>query len=305
MNKRVRILIIFAMTMALAFFVAKAVSAADIPQYKGYVNDFANVISDTAEKDITQKIEAHDKKTTNQIAVATVKTTQPEEIEQYSIRMAEQWKPGTKEKDNGVIMLFAIDDRKMRIEVGRGLEGDLTDIESRHILDDTIRPEFRNGNYDAGITKGVEAVILAIDTPEASASGAGTGTTSNNDAVVLAVALLGVVLVLFLLAISELTPFGGEGDKRVRGLWVPKKGSKWGEKSIGTIKNEHFIPIIPPILMPTPSAPSRPSSSSSSSSDDDDDSSSGSNWGGISVGGGSFGGFGGGSFSGGGSSSGW
>src|SRR5437763_1057280 len=114
---------------------------ADYPNYSGYVNDFAHILSDQFIQQLDNKLAAFDKKTTDQIAVVTIQTTKSETIEEYSIHLADKWKPGQKGKDNGVIMLFAMQDRQMRIEVGRGLEGDLTDIQARHILDTIIRPE--------------------------------------------------------------------------------------------------------------------------------------------------------------------
>src|SRR3989338_6049806 len=139
------------------FFFVTSAFAANYPKYQNYVNDFANVISPQVEDALNKKLADYDKKTTNQIAVVTVKTTEPEPIEDYSIHLTDEWKIGQKGKDNGVLMLFAMDDRKMRIEVGRGLEGQLTDLQSKRILDNVIRPTFRDGNYDKGITDGVDA----------------------------------------------------------------------------------------------------------------------------------------------------
>src|SRR5436190_2122963 len=122
---------LFVLLFFFFFLFSASVAHADYPTYKGYVNDFAHVLSPTGVKDLETKLKDFDKQTTNQIAVVTVQTTEPETIEQYSIHLAEKWKVGQKGKDNGVIMLFAMQDRKMRIEVGRGLEGDLTDIQSK------------------------------------------------------------------------------------------------------------------------------------------------------------------------------
>jgi uncharacterized protein len=92
-----------------------------------------------------------------------VPTTQPEAIEQYSIRVAEQWKLGRKKVDDGAILLVAKNDRALRIEVGYGLEGALTDLLSRRIIDDIITPHFRAGDFDGGITAGVDAILKVID----------------------------------------------------------------------------------------------------------------------------------------------
>lgn len=271
---------------------------AKMPDYKGFVNDFSDVLSPKEEMQIEQRLTDYEKKTTNEIAVVTVKTTQPDSIEQYSINLADQWKPGKVGKDNGVIMLFAMDDRKMRIEVGRGLEGDLTDIETKHIQDDIIRPEFKSSNYAIGINKGLDAVIADLS-PELKATVSASTTTDNGNVIDLIIILV-VVGGVVLLALSPHTPLGGEGDGRIRGVWVPKKGSKWGKRSIGVIEDEHYIPV--PFIPSSRSSNEEYNSPSSSSSNDDDDDSSSS--GGSTFGGGGMT-FGGGSFSGGGSSSSW
>lgn len=316
--KKVVLLIITVIFLGLGI---KAYAA--YPDYKGYVNDFANVLSDGAEQAISQEIATEDKQTTNQIAVVTVNTTQPEEIEDYSIHLASQWKPGQKGKDNGILMVFAMNDRKMRIEVGRGLEDDLTDIEAKNIEDNVIRPEFKAGRYDEGVEKGVHAVIVAVHTADeatAPTTPANKGESGSAIAFVVLVVLIGGGIFLVWLAHSPHTPFGGEGDNNVRGVWVPKKGSKYGTKTIGKIDKEVFIPLVPPIIASSFPSTFRQSSYSSnqglpssqqssytsySNDDDDDDSSFGSFGGGSSSGG--WGGisFGGGSFSGGGASSGW
>jgi uncharacterized protein len=92
-----------------------------------------------------------------------VASTQPEEIEQYSIRVVDAWKLGREKPDDGALLLVAKDDRAMRIEVGRGLEGALTDLVSKRIIADTITPLFRQGDFAGGITAGVEQMIRVVD----------------------------------------------------------------------------------------------------------------------------------------------
>ena len=314
---------IIVLTLFFLAIVARAFGA--YPDYKGYVNDFANVISPEKEEALQQKLNKEDRETTNQIAVVTIQTTAPEEIEGFSINLAEQWQPGQKGKDNGILMIFAMKDRKMRIEVGRGLEDDLTDIEAKEIEEDIIVPAFKQQKYEQGIEGGVDAVILAIHTAdEAASSSAATNGDSGAGALIIFL-IIGGLIVLVVLAVSKYTPIGGEGDSSIRGIWVPRKGSRYGKKSFGEIKTAGFIPIVPPVIMShlpirqTDASPSEEPeedtryirrsaritgvTSPSYNSDDDDDysssnsSSSSSGWGGIS--------FGGGSFSGGGASSGW
>src|SRR5690242_9466535 len=99
----------------------------------------------------------------SQIAVLIVPTTQPETIEQYSIRVAEAWKIGRKKIDDGALLVVAKDDHKLRIEVGYGLEGALTDVTARRIIDETIVPRFKSGDFAGGIAAGLTRIIGVID----------------------------------------------------------------------------------------------------------------------------------------------
>jgi uncharacterized protein len=101
-------------------------------------------------------------RTSNQLVVLVVPTTQPEPIESYSLRVAEKWKIGRKGQDNGALFLIAKDDRKMRIEVGYGLEGVLTDVTARRIIAEDVAPAFREGRFAAGINAGVGRVIAVV-----------------------------------------------------------------------------------------------------------------------------------------------
>ena len=99
----------------------------------------------------------------SQVAVLIVPTTEPEAIEQYSIRVAEAWKLGRQKVDDGAILLIAKNDRALRIEVGYGLEGALTDIASKRIISEIITPYFKQGDFNAGITAGVQQMMRVID----------------------------------------------------------------------------------------------------------------------------------------------
>src|SRR3954471_9641283 len=99
----------------------------------------------------------------SQIAVLIVPTTQPETIEQYSIRVAEAWQIGRKKIDDGALLVVAKDDRKLRIEVGYGLEGALTDVTAKRIIDEVITPKFRSGDFAGGIVDGVNRMLRVID----------------------------------------------------------------------------------------------------------------------------------------------
>ena len=138
--------------------------ALDVPYLSGRINDYAGILSETAVNDIEKTLKDFEQKTTCQIAVLTIKSLEGENLEEFSIKVAETWKLGKKKKDNGVLLLIAQNDRQMRIEVGYGLEGSLTDYASGRIIANEIVPLFKIGDYNAGITNGVNAVISTITT---------------------------------------------------------------------------------------------------------------------------------------------
>ncbi len=135
----------------------------DIPYLTGRVTDNAQVLSPQARKSLTETLKAHEGRTTNQIAVLTVPTLAGEGIEEYAVRVFETWKLGQKGKDNGVLIIVAPSDRRMRIEVGYGLEGTLTDLMAGRIIQHVMTPRFRGGDYETGITEGALAVIKVLE----------------------------------------------------------------------------------------------------------------------------------------------
>lgn len=136
---------------------SNASSEVSYPEPTGYVVDTANIIDAATKDKLTQELKSFD--STAQIAVVTVPSTLPLEIEEYSIHLAEKFKAGTKVEDNGIIFLVAYNDHKMRIEIGRGLEGKLTDAQAGRILDNTVRPLFKAGKYNEGILAGVDEIM--------------------------------------------------------------------------------------------------------------------------------------------------
>jgi uncharacterized protein len=142
---------------------AAAPSLQPIPKLEARVTDLTGTLTAGEQADLEQKLQAFEARKGAQIAVLVVPTTQPEDIEQYSIRVVEQWKLGRAKPDDGVLVLLAKDDRATRIEVGYGLEGALTDATSNRILDETMIPLFRQGQYYAGLSAGVEQIMKVVD----------------------------------------------------------------------------------------------------------------------------------------------
>jgi uncharacterized protein len=144
------------------FFILPLVFALKVPpRPKGYVNDHAGFLSPSIKAQLENVLRTFDEKTSNQIVVATFPSLEGESLEDFSMRLAEAWKAGQAKKDNGVIFLIFKDDRKMRIEVGYGLEGVLTDALSGQIIREVVAPYFRRGDYSGGIEAGVSAIMKA------------------------------------------------------------------------------------------------------------------------------------------------
>ena len=134
-----------------------------VPQLTDRVVDQTGTLSSSDIAGLTQKLKDLETRKGSQVAVLIVPTTQPETIEQFSIRVAETWKIGRKKVDDGALLVVAKTDRKLRIEVGYGLEGSLTDVTARRIIDEVITPKFRQGDFAGGIDAGVDRIIGVIN----------------------------------------------------------------------------------------------------------------------------------------------
>ena len=144
-------------------FAQQAVSQLPVPPLKTRVADNAQLLSPQQAAALEQKLKAFEARKGSQLAVLTLPTTRPETIEQYSIRVAEAWKLGRKNVDDGVLLLVAVDDRQVRIEVGRGLEGVLPDAVARRIIDEHVIPRFKARDMAGGIDVAVDRMIKVID----------------------------------------------------------------------------------------------------------------------------------------------
>ncbi len=133
-----------------------------VPPPEGYVNDHANILSEREKAGLESILRRFEAETTNQVVLLVIPSLEGDSLEDFSIRVAEAWKVGQKGKDNGVIFLVAVEDRKARIEVGYGLEGALTDAQSGRILQNLVFPAFRQGAYESGIQAGLVGILQSI-----------------------------------------------------------------------------------------------------------------------------------------------
>lgn len=184
-----------------------------VPDLWQRVTDLTGTLSTTEVGQLESKLQSLEQTKGSQIAVLIVSTTEPEPIEDFAIRVAEKWKLGRKGIDDGVILLVAKNDRRVRIEVGYGLEGAIPDAIAKRIIDNYITPNFRQGNFYAGIDEGVEALSTAIQGEELPEP---TATDTSSEETEFPYFILVVVFVIAAQALS-------------------KRMSKWKGLSIGAI----------------------------------------------------------------------
>ena len=182
-----------------------------IPDLAGKrIHDEANILSPGFEQQLEQQLKAHEDTTSNQIAILIIPSLQNVPIEDFSFQVAEKWKLGSADNDNGALLMIAVEDRKMRIEVGEGLEGALPDAICNQIIRNEIAPHFRENDYDAGIEAGVIAMLQAIAgeyqaEPSSSRRGGKGGS------------LWGTLIIIIIILLINWTRGGGRGNYRRRG----------------------------------------------------------------------------------------
>ncbi|NMC38573.1 MAG: YgcG family protein [Bacteroidales bacterium] len=140
-----------------------ALHGAEVPYLTGRVVDNAQILTDQTRRSLTEILKDHESRTTNQIVVLTIPSLDGENIEDYSNRVFNDWKLGQKDKNNGIIIVIVPGERRMRIEVGYGLEGTMTDLLAGRIIRDVMAPRFRGNDYDGGITEGTMAVLTVLE----------------------------------------------------------------------------------------------------------------------------------------------
>ena len=138
----------------------------DVPYLTGRVNDYAGNLSEDAVTSLSEELKEHEERTTNQVVVLTIPSLQGESIEDYSNRVFNEWKLGQSGQDNGILIVIVPDERRMRIEVGYGLEAVMTDFKASRIIREIMTPRFREGDFDGGITEGALAVINVLEGQE-------------------------------------------------------------------------------------------------------------------------------------------
>lgn len=215
----------FVLPILLVLLLPLNVLALEVPKSTGYVNDLAGLISSATELKIENFLRGFEASDSTQLVVLTVDSLQGEALEEYSLKVAENWGIGQKGKDNGALLLIAKQERKIRIEVGYGLEGKLTDLLAGRIIDNDITPHFKAGDYEGGVVAGITGMAEAVR-----GEYQGTGTTSRKKK---RNPLGSLALLLFLG--PGLMLLGGGGGRRGRrgrrggsGFWIGGMGGGGG-----------------------------------------------------------------------------
>lgn len=149
--------------LLMILFSSAAMAELEVPYLTGRITDNAQILSDDTKWTLTETLKAHETHYGNQIAILTIPSLEDENIEDYAVRVFAAWKLGQKGVDNGVLILVAPNDRRMRIEVGYGLEPTLTDGMAGQIIRYSMTPKFKNNDYDGGILDGTRAVISVLE----------------------------------------------------------------------------------------------------------------------------------------------
>ncbi|MGC3961956.1 MAG: TPM domain-containing protein [Rhodocyclaceae bacterium] len=153
---------LLALCLCVASVWCAAQELAAIPPLTAHLTDTTGTLSEAERVELESRLVTIEQQTGSQVAVLMVPTTQPEDIAAYGIRVADAWKVGRKNVDDGVILILAKDDRRLRIEVGRGLEGAIPDAIANRIIAEAIAPKLQRGDFHAGIAAGIERIAAQI-----------------------------------------------------------------------------------------------------------------------------------------------
>ena len=204
------------LTLTFLFLYTIAVQAFEIPAPSRYrVNDFAGALKTETKERLESKLRTFEKETTTQIVVAIFPSLEDESLEDFVNRIFIAWKIGKKNNNNGVLLAVFINERKVRIEVGYGLEGTLTDAISSRIIRNELAPEFKAGNYDAGVEKTVDAITKVVRSEYTA-----PGSQQRNENLKLALAIIFLLIPLIIMLVW-----------RPRRTTKSRRGSGWSSNS--------------------------------------------------------------------------
>jgi uncharacterized protein len=225
---------LYLVCIVFAAVLASAAQALDLPALSGRVVDQAGVLDQATRAALTQKLADLETKTTDQMVVVTLRSLQGTSIEDFGVALGRAWQIGQKDKNNGVLLIVAPNERKVRIEVGYGLEGTLTDAVSRLIIANAIVPRFRQNDFAGGISRGVDDIISVLtgDAEEWKARAAQRPDETPDWVPLLTFVLIIVVILIVALMLGAAATPGARRRSRY-GPWVGGPGPFWSSGSSG------------------------------------------------------------------------
>lgn len=218
-------------------FTINSLFSLSVPNLTNPIVDNANLISDGVEINLNNQLMDLSDSTGTQLAILTIPSLEGEVLESYSMKVADSWKLGTAEKDNGVLLLIALEERSIRIEVGYGLEGILTDTKCGLIIRNVIAPEFRNGNYQAGIVNAINNIVGLVKNDETLVSKRVLSDSSGMDPggfIFAGIALLyGFIFVMAIISSRKRGPRTGSSGSRPYVHHIPRNFPSGGRTFTG------------------------------------------------------------------------
>jgi uncharacterized protein len=210
--------------LLVALTIGAALAAANFPALTGRVVDDAHILSPVTSADLERKLADLEQKSGIQLVVATVPSLGDEEIESYANELFRYWKLGETKKDNGALLLIAPKQRRMRIEVGYGLEGTLTDAISSLIIGNAIAPRFKAGDFNGGVTRGVDDIITTLTTDSAEWKPKQTDMRAEHEATLLDAIAPFLIFLFVMFVLSRISRRGGGGNV----IFIPMGGGFGG-----------------------------------------------------------------------------
>ena len=214
--------------IAVGILVAANGHAAEFPNFSGRVVDQAGLLSSEIEAKLTNQLADHEQATTNQVVVVTLTDLDGDSIEGFGYELGRHWGIGQEEKNNGALLIVAVAERKVRIEVGYGLEGSLTDATAANIIRHKITPRFKQGRFELGIQDGINAMLAAIAGEYTAERRQGFG-----DSAAVAVWVILFFVVLIIIIAASRGGRGRGGKRRGRGAWIVPASTSWSSGSWG------------------------------------------------------------------------
>jgi uncharacterized protein len=223
-----KLILLFVLLLSYTLF------ATEYPKPVGYVNDFANVMTADQKGKLESVLSNYEKQTSVEISIVTIQSLDGQDIEEYTNELASQWGVGKKDSDNGIVILNSIGDRKIRVEVGYGLEGLVTDAYSNQLIDDVLVPELKNSKYSDAYNLAVSALMRKLgDSPDELAKRKLEAEQNSGHSVWFWIFVIGGAIVVLIIIIVMIDDYTG-GGIAFTSDYGGGSDSSWGSSSGGS-----------------------------------------------------------------------